>query len=417
MLFAWLVIVFVLEYTRPHQFIPFIATIKLYSIAPIGLFVVSLFATTRNTNAEILKSTIGKLLLLFFFLVTVSAIFSINKHYAWDRWRQVLGYLFLFFMIAKICDSEVKLSWLFRVIIGMHLWLIFQNPSLLTEPNLRSYVDNVTFLGDGNDFSLSVAITLPMCLYLFQTATGKIGKVFYIGAAIILIGAVMGTQSRGAALAILSIVLFLWSLSPSKGKGIVIIAAGLIIVLALASETYLSRMETITDYESDSSAMGRILAWESGFKMANERPLTGMGPGCFPIAFGQRFAQPGIPWMTAHSMYFLALGELGYPGVLLVLWLLWRVYRNDIKILKSIPRDDSGDRLKVRKLFIAVTGSLIGFSVAGAFLSVLYYPHLYVISGITLTAIQIYSRQAASDERQALAEPVEASTDEDYLAH
>lgn len=390
MLFSWLILVFILEYTRPDHFLPFIMQLKLYSVVPFGLFFVSIFATTRIQNSEIVKSTTGKLLISFFLLASVSAFFAINKAMAWDMWRALLGYLFLFFMVAKLCDDRRKLEWLFRIVIGMHLWLIFQNPKLITDPNQRTYVDNVTFLGDGNDFSLSVVVALPMCFYLFQSSKSTLGKVFYISAGIVLLGAVMGTQSRGGALAITAVVLFLWSISPRKAVGMAVISVGLVIVLAVASETYLSRMQTITTYEQDGSAMGRIEAWKGGIKMANERPITGMGPGCFPIAFGSRYAPPGWPWLTAHSMYFLTLGELGYPGLLLLLSLLWTLFRRNQYLIKVSLKDAVPEQTAYRRLMIGVTGSLVGFAVGGAFLSVLYYPHLYVISGIIVATRRVY---------------------------
>lgn len=404
MLFSWLILVFILEYTRPDNFLPLITQLNLYSLVPIGLFFVSLIATTRTTNSEVLASPMGKLLLALVFLASVSALFAVNKTMAWDMWRALLGYFFLFFMVAKLCDDRNKLEWLFRIIVGMHLWLIFQNPALLTDPNQRSYIDNVTFLGDGNDFSLSVTVTLPLCLYLFQSSRSKMGKFLYLGAAVVMLGAVMGTQSRGAALAIIGAIFYLWTLSPNKGRGLVMIVAGLLVILAVASETYVTRMQTITAYQEDGSAMGRIVAWKAAIKLANERPLTGMGPGCFPVAFGSRYAPPGMPWLTAHSMYFLALGELGYMGLLLLLWLLQTLFRDNQRIIKSISVDAEPRRLECRWLLIAVTGSMVGFAVGGMFLSVLYYPHLYVICGITLAARRTYMLDCAKNEQNTLIE-------------
>lgn len=405
MLLAGLLLVFILDYTRPDQFLPFIIQLKLYSLVPITVFVASLIAETRNPNGEIIGSSMGKLLLLLLALATISALFAINKDRAWDMWKALLGYLFLFFMIAKLCDDKDKIKWLFRIIIGVHIWLIFQNPALLTDPNQRSYVQNVTFLGDGNDFSLSVTIALPMCLYLFQSSRNWIGKFLYVAAAIVLLGAIMGTQSRGAALAVIAIVFYLWTLSQKKGMGMALIVGGAIVVLAVASETYISRMQTITTYQEDGSAMGRIEAWKGGIKMANSRPLTGMGPGCFSIAFGAFYAPPGWPPLTAHSVYFLALGELGYSGLLLLLWLLWVMFRDNQRIVKSIPTDEGPEKLDHRRLMIAVTGSLIGFAVAGGFLSVLYYPHLYVIAGIIFAARRIHLLDCPKTEQAAVPAP------------
>lgn len=398
MMFFGLLTVFILEYTRPDHFFPFIMQIKLYSIVPIALFMLSLVVTTRNSTGEILSSSVSKMFLVLLLLAVISALFAINKDRSLDVLEALLGYLFLFFMVVKLCDDKDKIKWLFRVIVGMHVCLIFLNPALLTDHIQRTYINNVTFLGDGNDFSLSVVVALPMCLYLLQSSKSRIGKLVYVAMAVILLGAVMGTQSRGAVLAIAVGVFYLWTLSRNKGMGAVVIVAGLLVVLAVASEAFLSRVQTISTYQEDGSAMGRIEAWKGGIKMANTRPLTGMGPGCFSIAFGAFYAPPGWPPLTAHSVYFLTLGELGYPGLILLLWLLWALFRDNQHIVKSIPADADPERLEYRRLMIAVTGSLIAFIVAGAFLSVLYYPHLYVISGIILAARRVYLMDCPKEE-------------------
>lgn len=390
MLLFGLLIVFVLEYTRPDQFFPFIVSLKLYALVPLSVFVVAFGAQTRNPNGVIFGSTITKLLLALLLLAGLSIVTALDKDRAWLFWQSLLGYILLFFMIAKLCDSREKLKWVFRIIIAAHIWLIILNPALLTDPTQRTYVRNVTFLGDGNDFALSAAIALPMCLYLYQSARGSLARGLYVIGGLALFGAILGTQSRGAALAIIAMVFYLWTLSQNKGKATVFIIGGLIVVLAITSEAYISRVQSIAHYQEDGSAQGRLIAWGAGLEMALRRPLLGVGPGCFPLAFSAwGYAVPGIPMMNAHSVYFLALGELAWPGIAILLGLLWVLFRNNQSAIKSIPPGAGVEHLDRRKLLVCTTASIVAFAVAGAFLSVLYYPHLYVISGIVFAAHRI----------------------------
>lgn len=391
MLLFGLLIVFVLEYTRPDQFMPLIISLKLYALVPLSVFFSALVAESRNSNAAIFHSNITKLLLALLLLAALSIVTALDKNRAWQVWQGLLGYVLLFFMIAKLCDDREKLKWVFRIIIVAHIWLIILNPALLTDPTHRTYVRNVTFLGDGNDFGLSAAIALPMCLYLYQSARGSLARGLYIVGGLVLFGAILGTQSRGAALAIVAMVFYFWTLSQNKGKATVFIIVGLIVVLAIASETYITRMQTLAHYQEDGSAQGRLRAWGAGIEMALRRPLLGVGPGCFPVAFGGwGYSVPGIPAMNAHSVYFLALGELAWPGIAILLGLLWALFRDNQAAIKSIPSGASAEQLDRRRLLVCTTASLVAFAVAGAFLSALYYPHLYVISGIVFAARRIF---------------------------
>lgn len=401
MAFFGLLIVFVLEYTRPNQFFPFIISLKLYAIVPLVVFIAAFAAESRNPNNVIFDSTTTKLLLALLVLAGLSILTALNMSRAWQVWQGLLGYIMLFFMIAKLCDSQYRLKWLFRTIVAAHVWLIFLNPALLTDPATRSYIRNVTFLGDGNDFALSAVIALPMCMYLYQSARGSFSRCIYVFCGLVLFGAILGTQSRGAALAIIAMVFYLWTLSQNKGKATVFIIAGLIIVLAVASEAYISRMQSITHYQEDGSAQGRLLAWRAGTEMALRRPILGVGPGCFPIAFGGwGYSVPGIPRMNAHSMYFLALGELAWTGLAILVGLLWVPFKENQSKIKAVPIDASADQLDRKRLLVCTTASLVAFAVAGAFLSVLYYPHLYVLSGILFAARQIF---VGGQEQQAAA--------------
>lgn len=400
MLLFGLMIVFILEYTRPDQFLPFILSLKLYALVPLTVFVASLAADSRNSNAVIFGSPITKILLAMLLLAALSIITALDSNRAWVFWQAMFGYVLLYFMIAKLCDTPDRLKWVFRVIIIVHVWLIVLNPALLTDPTQRTYVRNVTFLGDGNDFALSAAIALPMCLYLYQGTRSTLARGIYILGGLALFGAILGTQSRGAALAVIAIVLYLWSLSQQKGKATVLIVVGLFVVLAITSEAYISRMQTLTHYQEDGSAQGRLIAWGAGFEMAMRRPLLGVGPGCFPLAFaGWGYSVPGIPMMNAHSVYFLALGELAWPGIALLLGLIWVLFSRNQAAIKSIGPGASAEELDRRRLMVCTTGSLVAFAVAGAFLSVLYYPHLFVISGIVFAAGRIFVTGPGSEDR------------------
>jgi hypothetical protein len=97
-------------------------------------------------------------------------------------------------------------------------------------------------------------------------------------------------------------------------------------------------------------------------------------------------------------MYFLALGELGPLGLLLLLALLWVMFRETQLARRRIDREDAAGNGESRKLMIALGGSIVGFAVSGAFLSVLYYPHLYVLAGLVVAAVGVLRTQSVTQE-------------------
>jgi O-antigen ligase len=144
--------------------------------------------------------------------------------------------------------------------------------------------------------------------------------------------------------------------------------------------------------------------------MATRYPLTGVGSGHFPVALGTEFRPPefgdeNLPWLTAHSMYFLVLGELGIPGIVCFIGLLFINYRRLTRMWKEAR--GSPEKKEFQQLFLMMSASLIAFCIGGAFLSVAYYPHIFVLSGLVAAAARIY----ANTDFTAADEPSSYTTD------
>jgi len=386
MAYLGLIVVFVLEYLRPGNSMPFIDAIKLGTVLPILVFLSSLFINSRINNSDVLQSGNTKLLIYFMFIIVFSMLIM-GGPTGDDRFRQALGYFFIYYSIARICDSKRKLEGLFITLGLMHVVLIWLNPKLILEPETRSYIGGgVTFLGDGNDFALSLCIVFPLVAYLFLEAKQKYLRILFLVIAGVSVLGIIGTQSRGASLALGSMLLYLWLKGRKKILGLFALVVLVVAALLFASPQYFVRMGTLSNYETEGSAQGRINAWGSGLDMARVNPITGVGPGNYP--YHNRGA-------TAHSMYFLALGELGLPGAIFILsYVISNFRRNRQQLKRMSPQTEL--EYSYQKLFIYMNASFLGLTVAGTFLSALYYPHLYVVGGMLLAAHQLYAIEEKS---------------------
>ena len=80
---------------------------------------------------------------------------------------------------------------------------------------------------------------------------------------------------------------------------------------------------------------GRYQYWQVAARVANAKPLTGSGANTFQFEWLQHGVVAGGYVIDAHSLYLQSLGDLGYPGLVLIcafiLWILgygiWRVIR------------------------------------------------------------------------------------------
>jgi probable O-glycosylation ligase (exosortase A-associated) len=301
-----------------------------------------------------------------------------------DTISGTIGYFFLFFIIIKILDNLTKFYGFFLSITAVHLIIIFMNIDVLANPHTRSYLENLTFLGDGNDFALSVCITIPASLYLIATTKNKMLKYTCMAGFLILVLAVIGTQSRGASLTLMVMMLYYGLKSERKVRLLARLAPILLIVIIYAPSAYFARLENINNYQ-ETSAQARITAWKVGVKMAMDHPFIGVGAGQFPFTYAARYPDrinQGSA-RTAHSTFFLALGELGFPGLIIIItFFALNLIRNERLAgqLKKISTEQ--DHTNHILLLKNINASILAFMVAGAFLSALYYPHIYLLAGV-----------------------------------
>ena len=395
-LFYGLLLFFVFEYARPGSYLPILDTLKINTVIPISVFVFSLFSRGDPGTSEILNAKNTRWLLFFLSLFFLSVITADVTFYVYTKFMAILGYILAYFFIVKIINTEKRLATLFVLLVWIHVILLVLNPDVVLHPESRHYLVGVTFLGDGNDFALSSCIVIPFAIYLFQTAENKFKRILLFLILGILIFAVIGTQSRGGFIALSAVFLYFLMESEKKIQILVMAVVIAVIVGIFTPAEYFKRIESIKDYETESSAQGRIMAWKSAVRMALDNPVTGVGAGHFPVKYGVEYRPPGIgrtdiPWSTAHSIYFLILGEFGFPGIIFLVGIILFNIRRSNNTVKMLEKDRSGNTDKCKKLTIAMSCSMVGFAAGSAFISTLYYPHLYVLAALFESANRICS--------------------------
>lgn len=170
-------------------------------------------------------------------------------------------------------------------------------------------------------------------------ANGASGKVAFLGLAALLGVGIVLARSRAMVPVAAGVFLFL-VLSVRGRKAPWLAGAGVGTAVLLAATA--SRFSTA----ADPYALGRLAIWKAAWKTALVHPF-GVGLGGFKY-YWLRFREPiegtvfryGKTAATAHSQFFGVLSELGFPGILLALAvvfslgrLMWRESRREDRIL------------------------------------------------------------------------------------
>lgn len=380
----------VLDYLGlPSEFAALRVT-RIATLAAYGMFLVVML----NGGLRVaVPSRQGRLLLGLLGMAAASLLYGVVKSYVPPVLRSQLDYFVLFVLSATVMINRQRVMRLAVVGTIIVLILTVRNADLLTSGIRVGTFRAGTFMGDGNDFAWGIIALMPLPLFLMLGKNNVIVRLFGLLGVCSAAFAVVGTQSRGATLAVASAGLYYWLvLSRRRIAGLVTIAALTALAMTFAPQSYFSRIAE-TDVETDSSAQGRLRAWGAAYQMALDYPL-GVGVGSFNSAYG-RYYMPeeddvfsSRRWISAHSIYFKVLGESGFLGFILLIAVLVTNFRDNGRCLRFAREHPESSAIEDRWPALLNFG-LIGYGVAGAFLGGLAYPHLYFLSGLTVACRQM----------------------------
>ncbi|WP_291982199.1 O-antigen ligase family protein [Luteitalea sp.] len=402
--YSGLLLVILIEYLGLAAEFGVLRALRISTLFAYGTFLVVI---AYGGFAPAATSRQGRWLLGLFGMAAISILYAVVRAYVPAVLRSHVDYFALFVTAAAVVDRQSRVKGLAVTTTGVVLALVLRNLDLLTSGvRVGAFRANV-FMGDGNDFAWGLIALMPMPLYLMLGRHGVLSRLFGLAGVSAAAFAVAGTQSRGATLGITAAALYyLFFMSRRRLAGLVVVVALALVTLAFAPAGYLTRV-TDTEVSDDASAQGRIRAWTAATKMAIDYPL-GVGAGSFNSAYGRFYI--GDPdetfssrrWISAHSIYFKVLGESGFVGLFLLLGLLTSNFRDNAASMRASRLRP--DRCRIDGLWPAsLNFGLVGYVVAGAFLGGLTYPHIYLLSGLTVACRRMTADGGSDSPTPALA--------------
>ena len=257
-------------------------------------------------------------------------------------------------------------------------------------------------LAEGGFLSTVCLMAVPLALYL-----GKHGQLIprlpmmplaYAGVAILAVATAIGTQERSALVGLAAVAFYMFLRSRRKILYVLVAGAAGVVLLSLTAGN-LDRAHTIREYQTEGSALTRILVWQWTLNYVASRPFGGSFDAYAvnsivmpPDALNPGgYVQNGRAW---HSSYFEMLGELGWPGLAMFLIAIGSSFFSLIKLSKKCRH--SPELAWVADMSDAVQSGMLVFMTSGAFVSLAFQPHLwyFVGMGISLRAYVWHAERA-----------------------
>lgn len=396
LLFAIVIVVLLRVFARPHIGIYLWTWIGLmnphrltwgmayefpFAAVIAGVTLTSLFFSKAPRRMIWSRETV--LLVLFALWMILTTVFAFDTVVAFEYLIRVLKILlFAFLTIYLITDKEKLMGLLWITVASLGFYGVKGGIFTLFGGGMdRVLGPEGSFIGGNNEIGLALVMTVPLMFFLLHQIQKKWARYAMMGAIFLTALAIVGSQSRGAFIGVIAMSGFLWMKSRHKISVGILIAVIAVVVAMLMPETWWERMESIRNYQQDSSALGRINAWWTAWNVASSNVLGG-GFKMFTITTFHLYAPNPLDIHDAHSIYFQVLGEHGFIGLGLFLLLglmTWLRCGQVIRFAKKNPEQKwAGDLVSMLQV------SLIGYGVSGAFLGLAYFDYYYHLIAITL---------------------------------
>ena len=377
MLWTWLSIM------NPHRYTWGIAYDAPLAAAAVGCTILGAMLTREGASP--LKGNPVSWLIAFVVWMTFSWLVGLDVADDFEQWKKVMKIDLMILFALMLLHSRKHIIAMVWVCAGSLALLGAKGGAftLINGGNYHVYGPPGSFIGDNNAFALALIVTIPLLRFIQLQVQQRVVRAVLSMTMLLCAAAALGSQSRGALLAIAAMALTLWWRGKDKLSNGLILVAVAVPLVAFMPDTWSSRMSTIQTYGEDASAMSRINAWWSAWNSAFHYP-AGVG---FNSARAELFAQfapnPDVV-LAAHSIYFQVLGNHGFIGLALFLGLLiatW-VSAGWLRRQKNLIPEAKW----CAELGAMCQVALVGYVVGGAFLSLAYFDLPYnIMAAVVLT--------------------------------
>ena len=380
------------DYIRPQVFFPIIGVFRPAFIT----FFLLLFYLHRTHNIYNFKNIQTKLFMGILLLMMLHGPFAVNRYNSYHIWKLNIFQFIVYMSMISFIDSPQKIK---RYV---NIWILVNFFCAIIGIKNGGRIPHHSFIADPNDFSLAMNVAIPFAYFMFLETISIKKKIYYIVAMGTFVSAVIITDSRGGFVGLIPVLFYCWYKTPKK-----IMATGVIIFIIcaacfVASPQYWRRIETIKTENIDEGTGGiRWRLWQAGLNMFLHNPVIGVGQGNYTPNIGKYHPgtashEPALSGRVAHSSYITLISELGLVGLMLYSGILFYSIRDLRRILRVGRKytfrstKEGADKKAVQGLhemkfvIFSIFGAMIGYLVSGTFVSVLYYPHLFLLIGLSV---------------------------------
>lgn len=399
----WLLCIYLFfEYIRPQQLRPVLDFFPWTQTALILAFL----AFFLEGGSFRVKSPASRWLGAFTLMVIVSIAAAVFPSAAYANLNVYFVWVPLYFLIINVLVTERRFYVFLLSYLLYHFYMAFGAVRQWAFIGFRfrswGLAGGAGWFNNSGDFGVALCIFLPLSLYFALAMRPYLSKQrfrFVAAMPVLALLAIIGCSSRGAVVGALAV--GVWMVLRTRYRFRALASATAVVILGyfILPAEQKARFSTAG---SDETSVARLTYWEDGVEIANKHPLTGIGYYGWLPYYGKYYPnvrhdgyvlKPHLP----HNLFVLALAELGYPGLILLLVLMGVYFRVNSRTRRLSAREPDGGRVHFL-LARGFDGSLIGMAVSGFFDTVLWYPFFWVQLALVVALHEVVRRKVVASQ-------------------
>ncbi len=314
-------------FIRPQDDRPILNQLHIPLVMIIITLVGVLFQISNNklktkNNLSILSF---KVYLAFLAMLIITSFMAYNPGVAWGGVEDFKFITAFFVFTLLLVRNEKEFRRLIYIVLFCGLYfaylLQFKGSDMMESISDIAYARrnfmrlNINF-GNPNYLAITMVIMFVFAFNQFLCNSKFWLKAIFFALCPIYIYTIIATMSRGGSLSLLAAVISLALFSKRKGLSISIVLFVLVvsvIFIPIYFPNYVERLNSISSYQEDASSTHRLALWSEGFGFMASSPLFGIGLNNFQE----------LTYNSAHNSYIQMAAEIGIPGFLIWLFLLY----------------------------------------------------------------------------------------------
>ncbi|WP_334013431.1 O-antigen ligase family protein [Alteromonas sp. S167] len=368
------------EYFRPQSIFPIIDFLPWAQL----FLCVALVSVFSDKKADMNWTRLHTVILLFAVSIHLSFLVAFDIDSSKRNYKFFIQWIIVFFLVSSIVTNRERFYSFFLVIFLCSLKIAFGTTRIWVSRGFSFTTWGLTgppgYFQNSGELAILMLTLFPLGYYLFRYHAkdlNKLEKIVLFLATICPALTILGASSRGAQIALgVQLVIIFWK-KLYKPKSLLLLAIVIWLGFNFLPDEQKQRFSEIGE---DKTSIQRQLYWKNGWEMMKDHPVLGVGFYNF-VPYYNTYYRHDILYSSAQLPHniFVQIGTDGgflslffYVGILL----LSVTYRFPLKQINSVSDKILYAIWKGNRL------SIIGFIIAGQFVSVGYYPFLWICLGI-----------------------------------